>query len=92
VAGHTDDLPIATATFPSNWELSSARALHVVHFLVSKGVAAAELSAAGYADVDPVGSNATDDGRKRNRRTEITLQPNIDEIVRLPEGNAPRAK
>lgn len=84
VAGHTDDVPIHNAWFASNWELSAGRALRVVHFLKDQGVSPAVLSAAGYADVDPVAPNDTAESRKRNRRTEITLQPNINEIVRVP--------
>lgn len=84
VAGHTDDVPINNSVYPSNWELSTARALQVIHYLEDKGVKPAQLSAAGYADVDPVTSNATPEGRKQNRRLEITLQPNITEVVRAP--------
>lgn len=84
VAGHTDNVPIKTGRFASNWELSSGRALRVVHFLIEKGVPAAALSAAGYADVDPLAGNDTAEGRKLNRRTEITLLPNIDELVEIP--------
>jgi chemotaxis protein MotB len=84
VAGHTDNVPIHNERFPSNWELSAGRALRVVHFLIEKGVDAPSLSAAGYSEIDPVAKNETPDGRMRNRRTEITLQPNIDEIVKLP--------
>jgi chemotaxis protein MotB len=84
VAGHTDNVPIRTARFPTNWELSTGRALRVVHFLKEQGVPAAALSAAGYADVDPVGPNDTPEGRKQNRRTEITLQPDINDLVPLP--------
>jgi chemotaxis protein MotB len=54
VAGHTDDVPIHNERFPSNWELSSGRALRVVHFLVGKGTPPAMLSAAGYGEMDPV--------------------------------------
>jgi chemotaxis protein MotB len=84
VAGHTDNVPIHTERFGSNWELSSGRALRVLHFLIGKGVDPKTLSAAGYGEVAPLESNDDADGRKRNRRTEITLQPNIDEIVRVP--------
>ena len=84
VAGHTDNVPIRSAPYASNWELSSARALGVVHYLTSKGVAPHVLSAAGYSDVDPIAKNDTSEGKKKNRRTEITLQPNIDELVKLP--------
>ena len=82
VAGHTDDVPIKNAMYPSNWELSTARALQVIHYLEDKGVSAGQLSASGYADVDPVASNGTEEGRKQNRRMEITLQPQITEVVR----------
>jgi chemotaxis protein MotB len=85
IAGHTDNLPISNAEFASNWELSSGRALRVVHFLIDKGVDASELSAAGYSEIDPVAKNDTADGKRRNRRTEITLQPNIDELVKVPQ-------
>lgn len=85
VAGHTDNVPIHNDRFASNWELSSARALRVVHFLMGAGANAAMLSAAGYSEVDPVADNTSPEGRKRNRRTEITLQPNIDELVKVPE-------
>jgi chemotaxis protein MotB len=84
VAGHTDNVPIRTDRFPSNWELSTGRALRVMHFLKEQGVPAATLSAAGYADVDPIGPNDTPEGRKQNRRTEITLQPDITDLMPLP--------
>lgn len=84
VAGHTDNVPIRNAPFASNWELSSGRAVGVVKYLTSKGVEARILSAAGYSDVDPVASNDSPEGKKKNRRTEITLQPNIDELVKVP--------
>lgn len=84
VAGHTDDVPIKNDRFASNWELSSGRALRVLHFLVEQGVPAHALSAAGYGEVDPIATNASVDGKKKNRRTEITLQPTIDELVHVP--------
>lgn len=84
VAGHTDTVPIATARFPSNWELSTARALAVVHVLVAQDVRPEVLSAAGYGEFDPVASNETNDGKRKNRRTEISLVPNIDEMVAVP--------
>lgn len=84
VAGHTDNVPIHNAQFASNWELSTARALRVVHFLVDQNVPTASLSAAGYGQIDPVSENTSPEGRRSNRRTEITLQPNIDELVPIP--------
>lgn len=74
VEGNTDDVPIHTAEFPSNWDLSAARASTVVNFLISKGVGARRLSAIGYADQHPIASNSTVAGRAANRRVEIVLQ------------------
>ncbi len=90
VAGHSDNVPIRTRRFPSNWELSTARAVTVAKFLQESGVAAARLSAAGYADSQPSGSNDTEDGRRQNRRIEIVLMPNLDELPDLSslEGQA----
>ena len=85
VGGHTDNVPIQTSRFPSNWELSTARAVEVVKLLVASGVDPHELSAAGYGEFDPIASNDQPDGRAKNRRIEITLQPNLDELVTAPE-------
>jgi chemotaxis protein MotB len=85
VAGNTDNVPIQTARFPSNWELSTSRAVEVVKLLVARGVDARSLSASGYGEFDPVAGNDTADGRGKNRRIEITLQPNLDELVAAPE-------
>jgi chemotaxis protein MotB len=84
VAGDTDNVPIATPLFPSNWELSTRRAVEVLHLLVAQGMKPELLSAAGYGEFDPVASNGSADGRALNRRIEITLQPNIDELVSVP--------
>jgi chemotaxis protein MotB len=84
VAGDTDNVPIQTPLFPSNWELSTRRAVEVVHFLIAQGMRSDALSAAGYGEFDPVASNETADGRTRNRRIEITLEPNINELVSVP--------
>jgi chemotaxis protein MotB len=73
VDGHTDNQPIATAQFPSNWELSTTRATNVVRFLISRSVSAYRLGAVGYADLHPIASNATAAGRAENRRVEIVL-------------------
>jgi chemotaxis protein MotB len=85
VAGHTDSSPIHTKEFPSNWELSTARAVSVVKLLVKDGVKADEVSAAGYAEFDPVQNNSTPKGKAQNRRIEIVLVPNIEELVKMPE-------
>jgi len=74
VAGHTDNQPISTSRFPSNWELSVARAVSVVKFLNQHGVSALRLSPSGYSYFHPIASNATPQGRARNRRVEIILQ------------------
>jgi chemotaxis protein MotB len=78
VEGHTDDLPISTGQFPSNWELSGARAVSVVRYLEEHaGVNPAVLSAVGYADSKPKVSNHAPDSRSKNRRVEIILVPEI---------------
>jgi chemotaxis protein MotB len=73
VEGNTDDVPIHSARFPSNWELSSARANAVLEFLLAHGVQAPRLSSAGYGAENPIASNATDAGRATNRRVEIVI-------------------
>ncbi len=85
VAGHTDNDPIRFSTFRSNWDLSTGRALEVTGYLVGQGMDPHTLSAAGYGEFDPVSSNDTAQAKTQNRRTEISLQPNIDEIVAVPE-------
>lgn len=80
VAGHTDNVPIRTRRFRSNWELSAARAVEVVKFLEEQGVDPKHLAAAGYAANDPVGDNETEEGRKSNRRIEIVLMPKLSEL------------
>jgi len=83
VGGHTDNKPIRTARFPSNWELSGARAIDVAELLIEYGVPGNRISAAAYADTQPVESNDTAEGRAKNRRIEIALQPNLDELPDL---------
>jgi chemotaxis protein MotB len=85
VAGHTDTDPIKHSPYKSNWDLSTARALAVTSFLIGHGVDPTALSAAGYGEFDAVGANDAPEGKAKNRRTEITLQPNIDEMVAVPE-------
>ena len=78
IAGHTDDVPISgklSKTFPSNWELSTARATAVVKLLLAAGVDPQTLSVAGYAEFHPVADNTTTEGRSKNRRMEIVLSP-----------------
>lgn len=74
IEGHTDPAPIATAQFPSNWELSTARASSVLRFLVDvAGLDPGRLTASGYADTRPIADNATPEGRAKNRRVEIVV-------------------
>jgi chemotaxis protein MotB len=86
VSGHTDADPIRFSAFASNWQLSSARALEVVDILLRSGVSPAVLSAAGYAEFDPIVPNDSPTNKAKNRRIEITLQPNIDQLVDVPHG------
>lgn len=78
IEGHTDDRPIASVRFPSNWELSTARALAVVHLLTASGVATENISAAGFGEFQPRADNETPEGRQLNRRIEIVMLPNLD--------------
>lgn len=74
VEGHTDNQPIATARYPSNWELSASRAAAVARVLIDDGVAPQRLEATGFADSRPLAENATEDGRKENRRVTLFLR------------------
>lgn len=73
VEGHTDNLPINTPEFPSNWELSVRRATTVVRFLIEQGIDPKLLSAVGYGEYQPIASNLTEEGRAQNRRVDIVL-------------------
>jgi len=74
VEGHTDTVPINSALFPSNWELSTARATNIVHFLTkSYDFEPGAISAAGFGEYRPIDDNATSEGRSRNRRVDIVL-------------------
>lgn len=85
VEGHTDPTPIATAQFPSNWELSGARASSVVRLFIESGVAPQRLTATGYGEQRPVASNDTQEGRARNRRVTILIEAqNPDDLKELP--------
>jgi chemotaxis protein MotB len=85
VAGHTDNVPIDHAKFASNWELSTARAVAVVRFLIAQGVPPEAVSAAGYGEFAPLVANDTNEHKAKNRRIEITLVPAMDELVNLTE-------
>jgi chemotaxis protein MotB len=87
VEGNTDDVPIHSAQFPSNWQLSTARASIVVQFLIAHGVSPHRLTALGNAEQQPADSNATATGRARNRRVEIVMRRiNGGEGESEPEG------
>ena len=73
VDGHTDDVPIATPRFPSNWELSTARAISVVKFLTSQGIPPSRLAAAGFGEFQPMEAQTGEAARQRNRRIEMKL-------------------
>jgi chemotaxis protein MotB len=102
VCGHTDDSPIADkelqARYPTNWELSAARAVNVVRFLHEKAkVPAKRLVAAGYGQFHPIATNANHEGRARNRRIEIVLAPPLEALpaaapAPVPAPPAPKAK
>ena len=74
VEGHTDNLPIRTPRFPSNWELSSARAISVVRYLSLAGVETSRLRAVGYGDTRPLADNDSAEGRAANRRVELLIK------------------
>ena len=93
VAGHTDNIPIKSGKFRSNWDLSTARAVEVVNFMISAGLDPKRLSAAGYADMSPVAPNDTPENKAKNRRIEITLVPNLDDLPPIDDAlkDAPAA-
>ncbi len=78
VEGFTDNLPISTTNYPSNWELSTARAASIVRMLSMDGVNPARLAAVGYGEFQPVADNATAEGRGRNRRVVLVISRNLD--------------
>jgi chemotaxis protein MotB len=73
IDGHTDVRPIASAAFPSNWELSAARAISVVQYLIGKGISPQRLVAAGFGEFQPLEPGQTEDAYRRNRRIELKL-------------------
>ncbi|TNE88298.1 MAG: endoflagellar motor protein [Deltaproteobacteria bacterium] len=93
VAGHTDDVPIATERFPSNWHLGAARAIAVVKVLERGGLGPERVSIASYSEFQPVDTNRTPDGKRNNRRIEIVVVPDLsdlpgyDELESLAGGN-----
>jgi chemotaxis protein MotB len=91
VAGHTDNKPLKGGRFGDNWGLSAMRARQVLLYLVGAvdakegggGLTSERLHAAGYGDTDPVSKNDSDDGRKQNRRVELVLMPDVEEMLDL---------
>lgn len=89
VAGHTDSKPLAGGPFKDNWGLSAMRARSVLKLLTTPtdddggGLNPKKWSAAGYGDTDPVATNETDEGRAKNRRVELVVQPNVEEMLNL---------
>lgn len=84
IEGHTDSIPIATPVYPSNWELSAARASAVAKLFVENGVQASRIGVTGYAANRPVDTNATSDGRARNRRVTLLVLAEMEESPELP--------
>lgn len=80
IEGHTDNVPIKYSGWKSNWELSTARATSVLHYLLDKGVLPQKLAATGYGEYRPVATNDTTEGRLKNRRVEIVIIPELKKI------------
>jgi chemotaxis protein MotB len=95
VAGHTDNMPIATAQFPTNWHLGAARAISVTKVLIDSGLPAERVSAASFGDTKPVDTNRTPEGKEANRRIEITIVPDLstlpgyEELQTIADGKDP---
>ena len=95
VEGHTDNVPISTLTFPSNWELSAARATSVVRLFSEQGVTPERLSIQGHGEYKPVADNASEAGRNKNRRVVIVIMPSVsadelaNELANLNSAPAP---
>jgi chemotaxis protein MotB len=92
IEGHTDNAPIHTSQFPSNWELSTSRATEIVRLLiVREGFGPARLSAAGYAEYYPVATNLTTEGRAMNRRVDIVILGNAWTVTPIAQAATPAA-
>jgi chemotaxis protein MotB len=85
VEGHTDDQPIKTARFPSNWELAAGRSIAVAQILIKSGLPPTRVSAASFAEFRPVASNAKPETRGQNRRIEIVLVPDLSKVPGFEE-------
>ncbi len=88
IEGHTDNVPIRTPRYPSNWELSAARAINVLHYFENMGVKRENLACVGYADTRPLVPNTTPENRAKNRRVELYVKfKDNDKVVRLDPSN-----
>jgi chemotaxis protein MotB len=90
VEGHTDNVPISTSLYPSNWELSSVRASSVVRLFIEQGVAPARMTAIGHGANRPVDGNDTPEGRLRNRRVQLMIMSNLPDVPREVPIEKPR--
>jgi len=86
IEGHTDDIPINTPEFPSNWELSTARSVNVLRYFIKNKIPAERLAAVGFSQYHPVKSNDTPEGRQENRRVEIYFQLQKKQGLNLYQG------
>ena len=87
VEGHTDNVPIKTKMFPSNWELASARAISVLDTMLAAGMPAEHMSSASYGSYDPIADNGTPEGRSENRRIAIVIVPDLSGLPGFDELN-----
>lgn len=92
VEGHTDNVPIASAQYPSNWELASSRAITVLKAMVEAGLPGERISAASFADTRPVASNDSKETKAQNRRIEIIIVPDLSQLPGFEELKALDAK
>lgn len=85
VEGHTDNVPIATAQYPSNWELAAGRAITVVKTMIDAGLPTDRVSAASYGDTRPLAANSSAEAKANNRRIEITIVPDLSTLPGFEE-------
>lgn len=87
IEGHTDNVPIKTSSYPSNWELAAARAMTVTKVMLNSGVPQQRISAASYGEFKPLADNSTDEGKLANRRIEIVILPDLSTLPGYDELN-----
>ena len=87
VEGHTDNVPISSKTIKDNWDLSVLRATSITRVLTRAGVDPTRITSAGRSSFVPVASNDSADGKAKNRRTDIILTPDLDELFQILETN-----